>query len=65
MSFIITNPIEEALKDIPANIKEELCLYFRDLHSKEILENFPLPSLPDDERIQLDEFLRAGTYDYK
>lgn len=38
--------------------------YFRDIHSKEILENFPLPALADQERADLNEYLKAGCYEY-
>ena len=67
--YIVANITKENIANFMSTLKpESLAIfedYFRDLHSKEIIENFPLPAVPDDERVQLNEFLEAGCYDYK
>lgn len=69
MSFLPEHPnrrvITEFIDSLDSNTYQHMSDYFQDVHSKEVLKEFPLPSLPDEERIQLDEFLRAGTYEYK
>ena len=68
MAFIPEHPNKENTKEfadsLGCDFYNHLSDHFRDLHSKEIIENFPLPAVPDGERVQLNEFLEAGCYDY-
>ena len=66
--YITASITKENIANFMSTLKpESLAIfedYFRDLHSKEVLESFPLPAVADGERVHLNEFLEAGCYDY-
>ena len=52
--------IAEMIENLDSHSRELLCDYFRDIASKEVLAEHPLPALADQERVELDAFLKQG-----